>query len=56
MVDGHEMVTTWLEQKPQRQDSLADQLADLHRVAARLGMYDAADWLWKRMHHPDAEG
>jgi len=40
---------TWLEQRPQRQDSLADQLTDLHRVAARLGMYDAADWLWKAM-------
>lgn len=29
--------------KPQRQDSLTDQLADLIRVANRLGMYDAAD-------------
>jgi hypothetical protein len=36
-------------QQPQRQDSLAAQLRDLHVVAARLGMYDAADWLWKRM-------
>lgn len=27
----------------QRQDSLNDQLADLRRVANRLGMYDAAD-------------
>lgn len=28
---------------PQRQDSFNDQLADLIRVANRLGMYDAAD-------------
>ena len=28
---------------PQRQDSTADQLADLISVANRLGMYDAAD-------------
>lgn len=28
---------------PQRQDALADQLADLRMVANRLGMYDAAD-------------
>jgi hypothetical protein len=40
---------TWLPQRPQRQDSLVDQLTDLHRVAARLGMYDAADWLWKHV-------
>jgi hypothetical protein len=39
----------WPTQQPQRQDSLADQLRDLHRIAARYGMYDAADWLWKRM-------
>lgn len=36
-----------IKQQPQRQDSLSEQLDDLHRVAARLGMYDAADWLWK---------
>ena len=29
--------------RPQRQDSVIDQLQDLARVAARLGMYDAAD-------------
>lgn len=34
-------------QQPQRQDSLVDQLKDLHIVAARLGMYDAADFIWK---------
>jgi hypothetical protein len=28
---------------PQRQDSVSRQLADLRRVANRLGMYDAAD-------------
>jgi len=27
----------------QSQDSLADQLKDLHRIATRLGLYDAAD-------------
>ena len=30
-----------------RQDSLQDQLKDLHFLAAKFGMYDAADWLWK---------
>jgi hypothetical protein len=29
--------------QPQRQDSFNNQLADLIRVANRLGMYDAAD-------------
>lgn len=33
----------------QRQDSVADQLADLARVANRLGMYDAADWIKERL-------
>lgn len=28
---------------PQRQDSFANQIADLYQVANRLGMYDAAD-------------
>jgi hypothetical protein len=37
----------------QRQDSLQDQLRDLHIIAARLGCYDAADWLWK---HGDLGG
>jgi hypothetical protein len=41
----------WPTQRPQRQDSLNDQLRDLHRLAARLGMYDAADWLWKKWVH-----
>jgi hypothetical protein len=39
----------WPEQLPQRQDSLTNQLTDLHRIAARLGMYDAADWIWKKL-------
>lgn len=30
-----------------RQDSTTDQLTDLWIVATKLGMYDAADWLWK---------
>jgi hypothetical protein len=30
---------------PQRQDSVSDQLADLTRVANKLGLYDAADAL-----------
>lgn len=42
----------WPKQLPQRQDSLSDQLRDLHMLAARYGMYDAADWLWKRMRDP----
>ena len=29
--------------RPQRQDSMKEQLADLRLVANRLGMYDAAD-------------
>lgn len=31
----------------QRQDSETEQLYDLWMVATKLGMYDAADWLWK---------
>ena len=37
----HELPTDW----PQRQDSLKDQLADLAKIANRLGFYDAADFL-----------
>lgn len=36
-------------QRPQRQDDVLTQLNDLHWVATRLGMYDAADWLRNRM-------
>lgn len=36
-----------LPQLPQRQDSTADQLADLHVFANRLGLYDAADVIRK---------
>jgi hypothetical protein len=35
-------------QQPQRQDALDDQLDDLERVAVRLGLYDAHDWLRAR--------
>jgi hypothetical protein len=41
--------TLRIPQQPQRQDSLEDQLKDLHAIAARIGCYDAADWLWKRL-------
>ena len=39
----------------QRQDSTTDQLMDLWMVAAKLGMYDAADWLWKNAQLEDRE-
>jgi hypothetical protein len=35
--------------KPQRQDSLVEQLADLCRIATREGMYDAADWIGQQL-------
>lgn len=38
---------------PQRQDSLSDQLRDLVRLAKRLGMYDAADYLMLQLMQPD---
>jgi hypothetical protein len=34
-------------QQPQRRDPLPRQLRDLHIVAARLGCYEAANWIWK---------
>ena len=34
-----------LDKIPERQDSIQDQLLYLIRVANRLGMYDAADYL-----------
>jgi hypothetical protein len=34
-----------LPDRPQRQDSTGTQLRDLHSVANKLGMYDAADAL-----------
>ena len=36
-------------QLDQRQDSLTDQLNDLIAVADRLGMYDAADFIFKTL-------
>jgi hypothetical protein len=44
---GMDVFFRHVKQQSPRQDSLDDQLRDLHRVAARLGCYDAADWLWK---------
>lgn len=34
--------------KPQRQDSLTDQINDLIDLAEREGLYDASDWIRKR--------
>lgn len=42
---GSEWFNKLPKQLPQRQDSLLDQLHDLQRVATRLGMYDAADYI-----------
>lgn len=39
----------YLPRLPQRQDSLLSQVIDLHAVANRLGMYDAADWIDARL-------
>lgn len=40
----------WLmPQKPQRQDSLADQLRDVRILANRYGCYDAADWIGRQL-------
>ena len=44
----------FIPQQPQRQDSLEDQLRTVHEAAARLGCYEAADWIWKQMYkRPD---
>ena len=44
----------------QRQDSVTDQLRDLHQLAILHGMYDAADWIKRRFeqvpHFPRAAG
>lgn len=37
-----------LSQKPQRQDSLTNQLIDLKSIAVKEGMYDAVDWINNR--------
>lgn len=34
---------------PQRQDSLTDQLADLCVLARRFGLYDADDWVQRKI-------
>jgi hypothetical protein len=31
--------------QPQRQDSLTDQMRDIHYYATKAGCYDAADWI-----------
>lgn len=36
-----------IRQLSQRQDSLREQMADVHVAATRLGCYDAADAIWK---------
>jgi hypothetical protein len=38
-----------IEPRDQSQASLRDQQEILHAAANRLGLYDAADWLWARM-------
>jgi len=40
---------------PQRQDSTTSQLKDLIRVAEKLGMYDAADYIKDQLHDPFEE-
>jgi hypothetical protein len=34
-----------IEQCPQRQDSVTDQMIDLHYIANKFGFYDAADYI-----------
>jgi len=34
-----------IEQCPQRQDSVTDQMIDLYYIANKLGFYDAADYI-----------
>ena len=44
-------MTTWkeelkkIEQCPQRQDSVTDQMIDLYHIANKLGFYDATDYI-----------
>lgn len=46
---GTSSTVTKMEQQPQRQDSLNDQLRDLQAIANKLGMYDAADFIQKAL-------
>jgi len=39
--------------RPQRQDSLTEQLLDLASVANILGMYDASDWIHSQITQPE---
>ena len=50
--DSGAPVKPWLSfpPQPQRQDSLNDQLRELAMVAARLGMYDAGDFIQRALH------
>lgn len=63
-VDKHASVSSnnwpenWFHQVPmfpQRQDSTMTQVLDLHRIANRLGLYDAADWLMVRVEQTVAD-
>lgn len=42
------IMPTDIPQQTQRQDSVYEQVKDLHGWAVRLGMYDAADWMQQR--------
>jgi hypothetical protein len=41
-----------LPQEPQAQDSLDNQLQAMYRIANKCGLYDAADWLKKKLDKP----
>jgi len=49
-----ELISMWKEQLkkvkqcPQRQDSLVEQMYDLHAIANKFGLYDAADSIKRR--------
>jgi len=50
----NESISMWkeqlkkVEQFPQRQDSLVEQMYDLHAIANKFGLYDAADSIKRR--------
>lgn len=48
-------ILTRVDRRPQRQDSLNDQLSDLVQVANHLGMYDAADFITRQLSTPTPE-
>ena len=49
-----ELIPMWkeelkkVEQCPQRQDSITDQMIDLHYIANKFGFYDAADYIRRK--------